>query len=283
MSDLDELTAADEYCQFLVRRHYENFVAVSGLVRGQQARDLARIYAYCRTTDDLGDEGPSGSRLERLQRWRDDVAALFAGSMPLHPVLVALRETVSRLRLPEAPFMDLIQANVQDQSVTAYESWPELRAYCMLSAAPVGRMVLPVFGIANAEAVALSDDVCVGLQLANHAQDVSRDGARGRCYLLQSELRVGGVVAATRGLCERARELLAAGVELETMAPYAYRVQLRLYRLGGLAIVAAIARQGFVTDVRRPHISNATKVLLLVRACCSSLFVLRHEKKLETA
>ena len=95
MSDLTQLESADEYCRFLARKHYENFVAVCGLVRGRQARDLMRIYAYCRTTDDLGDE--SGNRaIERLERWRDEVAGLFAGAEPVHPVLIALRETVSR-------------------------------------------------------------------------------------------------------------------------------------------------------------------------------------------
>lgn len=282
MSDLTQLESADEYCRFLARRHYENFVAVSGLVRGSQARDLMRLYAYCRTTDDLGDE--SGDRaLERLERWRDEVEALFAGAQPVHPVLVALAETVTRCRIAQQPFVDLIQANVLDQSVCAYESWPQLRAYCELSAAPVGRMVLPVFGLHGAKATSLSDAVCIGLQLANHAQDVARDATRGRCYLLQSDLRAGGITLAVRSMCERARELLASGVELEAMAPFAYRVQLTLYRLGGLAIVDAITRQGFTTDKHRPHVSKAAKAMLLLRACVSSVSENRAAKKLETA
>jgi squalene synthase HpnC len=282
VSDPTELELADEYCRALVRRHYENFVAVSVFVRGSQARDLMRIYAYCRTTDDLGDEG-TGDRLERLERWRDEVSRLFAGSMPLHPVLVALRETASRCGMGAQPFLDLIEANIRDQTVAAYESWPQLRDYCMLSAAPVGRMVLPVFGLHTSKAVALSDDVCIGLQLANHAQDVMRDAARGRCYLLQADLREGGSAFAVRSLCERARQLLASGVELEAMAPYAYRVQLMLYRLGGNAIVDAIARQNFTTDQHRPQVSKTAKLLMLLRACCSSVREERDAKNLETA
>lgn len=282
MNELTALTSADEYCRFLARRHYENFVVVCGLVRGQQARDLTRIYAYCRTTDDLGDE--SGDRaIERLDRWRDEVAGLFAGAEPVHPVLIALRETVTRCRIPQQPFLDLIQANVQDQQVAAYESWQQLRAYCELSAAPVGRMVLPVFGLMAPKAASLSDEVCIGLQLANHAQDVARDAARGRCYLLQSDLRAGGTALAVRSLCERARDLLACGVALEAMAPFGYRVQLMLYRLGGLAIVDAIAHQGFATDKHRPQVSKTAKALLLLRACVLSLRENRDAKKLEAA
>jgi squalene synthase HpnC len=282
VDDLAEIESANAYCRLLARRHYENFTVVSTLLRGQIALDLMRIYAYCRTTDDLGDES-GGSARERLERWRSEVDDLFAGKAPVHPVLVALRDTVSRCRLGPQPFVDLIAANVQDQHVVKYQSWPELLAYCELSAAPVGRMVLAAFGINGLRAQALSDDVCIGLQLANHAQDVARDSARGRCYLLQSDLRSGGTVFAVRALCDRARTLLASGIELEAMAPFMLRVQLALYRLGGLAIVNAIERIGYTTDVARPRVSKIVKFGLLLRACVSSLRNDRDARKLETA
>ena len=282
MDDLAEIESANAYCRLLARRHYENFTVVSMLLRGQIALDLMRFYAFCRTTDDLGDES-GGAALERLERWRSEVNDLFAGKAPVHPVLIALRETVARCRLGAQPFVDLIAANVQDQHVATYESWPELQAYCELSAAPVGRMVLAAFGMGSLRARALSDDVCIGLQLANHAQDVARDGARGRCYLLQSDLRSGGTTFAIRALCDRARTLLASGVELEAMAPFMLRVQLALYRLGGLAIARAIERTGYRTDVVRPRVSKAAKAGLLLRACLGSLREDRDARKLETA
>ena len=102
-----------------------------------------RFYAFCRTTDDLGDE--SGSRelaLTGLARWREETEAFFAGNEPVHPVLIALRDTVDRHGLDAQPFLDLIAANVQDQTVLSYQTWPALLGYCMLSAAPVGRVVL---------------------------------------------------------------------------------------------------------------------------------------------
>ena len=282
MDDLAEIESANAYCRILARRHYENFTVVSMLLRGQISLDLMRIYAFCRTTDDLGDESGDAA-LERLERWRSEVSDLFAGKAPVHPVLIALRETASRCRLGPQPFMDLIAANVQDQHVAAYESWPELQAYCELSAAPVGRMVLAVFCMTSPRARILSDDVCIGLQLANHAQDVARDAARGRCYLLQSDLRAGGTAFAVRALCDRARALLGSGVELEAMAPLMLRVQLALYRLGGLAIVSAIERVGYRTDVARPQVSKALKAGLLLRACLGSLREDRNARKLETA
>src|SRR5579863_851063 len=158
-----DLRAADAYCRVLTHGHYENFVVSFPGLRADLRTDLARFYAYCRTTDDLGDESGSFARV-RLRRWRDEVVAVFSGEPATHPVLVALSETIARRALPPAPFLDLIAANEQDQDVATYAAWPQLEQYCMLSAAPVGRIVLRLFDIEGTLATQLSDDVCIGLQ-----------------------------------------------------------------------------------------------------------------------
>lgn len=265
MSEYTELEAADAYCRLLARKHYENFLIVSGLPpKSRLRRDLMRVYAYCRTTDDFGDES-GGAALERLERWRGQVQALFKGELPVHPVLFALRDTIGVHNLQAAPFADLIEANVRDQHTARYETWPALREYCTYSAAPVGRMVLGVFGISNDHTMRLSDDVCIGLQLANFAQDVTWDTAKGRSYLVQEEVRRDGLTGAVRAHCERARALLASGVELERIAPRALRRQLSLYRLGGLAIVGAVERAAYRSDERRPRVPARQKLALLLR------------------
>lgn len=264
------LQAADAYCRLLTRRHYENFSVASRFVAPGLRRDLARIYAYCRTTDDLGDESVAGTALDRLARWRDEVTALLAGRAPIHPVLVALTETIQSHALPGAPFLDLIDANVADQRVSRYETWEELDAYCRLSAAPVGRMVLGVFGVRGERAQRLSDDVCIGLQLANHAQDVRRDAAIGRKYLVESDVASLGVAGATAAMVRRARALLASGEELERCVPRPLRLQLALYRMGGLAICNAIEALDYRTQEVRPSVSARTKVSLVLRAAVES-------------
>jgi phytoene/squalene synthetase len=179
---------------------------------------------------------------------------------------MALRETVCRHELAARPFLDLVAANVQDQEVAAYETWAELAAYCELSAAPVGRIVLRLFGVDEPDAERLSDDVCVGLQVADFAQDVSRDAAIGRRYLLAAEVETLGVAGAVRAHCERARRLLASGVLLERMASGRLRLQLSLYRLRGLAIVRAIERADYQTAGARPRVSAAARAGLVTRA-----------------
>jgi squalene synthase HpnC len=263
--------AADAYCRELVR-HYENFTVASRASPPALRRDLMRVYAYCRYTDDLGDEsGDRAVATRRLRRWRDEVRESFEYSERTHPVLVALADTAGRFKLEEQPFIDLIDANLQDQRIDRYEDWPALRAYCNRSAAPVGRIVLRLFGIDAPRAISLSDDVCIGLQLANFAQDVSVDSRLGRSYLLQEEVRAHGTDGAIRLMCERARTLLAAGRELEQLAPSRLRVQLALYRLGGEAILEAVAARKYHTAAQRPVVDRAARVRIAAAAISAGL------------
>jgi squalene synthase HpnC len=265
------LEAADAYCRRLVR-HYENFTVASRLSPKGLRRDLTRVYAFCRFTDDLGDEsGDRAVALRRLRRWLDETRESFDHDERTHPVLVALNDTVRRFHLDAQPFVDLIDANLQDQRVDTYEDWPALRGYCMHSAAPVGRIVLRLFDIRVPAAVPLSDDVCIGLQLANFAQDVSVDRRLGRTYLLQNEIRERGVEGATRSMCERARGLLASGVALEVLSPPRLRIQLALYRLGGAAILDAIAAAGYRTTSYRPAVDRAARVRIVAAALSAGI------------
>jgi squalene synthase HpnC len=260
------IQAADAYCRHLVR-HYENFTVASRLSPRSLRRDLMRVYAFCRFTDDLGDEsGDRAVAMRRLRRWRDETRESFDHDERTHPVLVALTDTVRRFGLEAQPFVDLIDANLQDQRIDTYDEWAALRGYCMLSAAPVGRIVLRLFDIRDPAAVSLSDDVCIGLQLANFAQDVSVDKRLGRTYLLQRDIRELGIDGATRSMCERARTLLASGVALEALAPPRLRVQLALYRLGGTAILDAIAGAGYRTVAQRPAVDRAARVRIIAAA-----------------
>lgn len=263
MADATELAQADAFCRYLTRHHYENFLVTSLFAPKAQRVHLRRLYAFCRITDDLGDE--NGALAEpRLNLWREDLARCFDGEVPAcHPALVALTVTIAACKLPREPFFDLIAANVQDQHVHEYEHWDDLLAYCHLSAAPVGRLVLRIFGYASPVLDALSDDVCIGLQLANFAQDVSRDRVKGRTYLVQEDIQHAGITGATRAMCERAGLLLDSGYELERRVPGRLRLQLALYRMGGQAILNAIAAHGFETAERRPRVAARAKAGML--------------------
>jgi phytoene/squalene synthetase len=160
------------------RARGENFPVASLLAPRAARPHLRAIYGFARLVDDVGDQA-AGDRDAPL----DELERELAGP-PRSEVVRRLRRTIAACSLPEEPFRRLIEANRIDQVKSRYESWDELREYCSYSADPVGRLVLGVYGRAGeAELVAMSDDVCTGLQLVNFLQDPPRETTLGRVSL----------------------------------------------------------------------------------------------------
>jgi len=163
------------YTTQLAKTHYENFTVVSWFLPRRLREPFRHVYAFCRWADDLGDEtGDPQRSLELLNWWQDELNACYAGR-PRHPVFVALKPTIDRFDIPQKPFDDLINAFVQDQTVTRFKTWEQVVDYCTRSADPVGRLVLYLCGYRDEERQRLSDATCTALQLANFWQDVRRD------------------------------------------------------------------------------------------------------------
>lgn len=271
--------AAHAACARLARSHYENFPVRGPLLRSAERRDLAAIYAFCRTTDDLGDEA-EGDRLALLAEWSRQLEDALAGRPdPGQPVLVALARTIRERRLAADPFRRIVEANRRDQLVGSYPDREALLEYCRHSATPVGRMVLGVAGAHGTDLAALSDATCIGLQLANFWQDLAGDRRRGRCYLPLADCARHGVdpdvelarpaaSAALRSLVADevawAREQLARGWPLAERLPVRWRPLVRAFTRGGWAICDAIAAGGHDTLSRRPALSPGARRRLLV-------------------
>src|SRR5436309_5578726 len=137
---------ARTYTRWLATSHYENFHVVSFLLPKRLHQDFYNVYSYCRWADDLGDEiGDTAESLRLLAWWRTELDAMYAGAAT-HPVFAALWPTVERYGIPREPFSDLLDAFVQDQTVTRYRNWDDLFGYCRNSANPVGRLVLYLCG-----------------------------------------------------------------------------------------------------------------------------------------
>ncbi len=265
------------YCERLAASHYENFTVVSWLFPKALRDSMYSIYAFCRETDDLGDEA-QGDRIALLDEWEGDLLRCFRGT-PGHPVMTALQQTVRRHAIPMEPFLKLIEANRMDQRVLRHSTYGDLVHYCDHSANPVGHMVLHVFGYDDAERQALSDATCTALQLANFWQDVRRDYAMGRIYLPQEDMERFGYTEQElsrnefnrrfRDLMEfqvdRARRLFHEGSGLVGLVNAELRLDLKLFTSGGLSILNAIKGQGYDVLTRRPVVSKSKKVLLAMR------------------
>jgi squalene synthase HpnC len=274
------LEEAQQYCRELAESHYENFHVASWFLPKRLRPHFHSIYAYCRISDDLGDEVQSQAQaLALLDVWQQQVDACYRGEAK-HPVFVALRETIRVCDIPKQPFDDLLTAFRQDQTVTRYASMNDLLGYCRNSANPVGRLVLYACGYRDAERFALSDDTCSALQLANFWQDVREDFGRGRIYIPQDAMTAAGVdesVIASGAATSPFRTLLgeqvvytramfARGAKLIGMVDRELAVDLDLFTRGGLEILRAIeARQCDVLSAR-PTISKPRKAMLLLHA-----------------
>jgi squalene synthase HpnC len=283
-------------------------VALRALPRRYRRRLMA-VYRFARFVDDIGDEPAAtaavaragggggqpgdllrdhGDRLRALDAVERDLGRAFdEGRTPAFPVIGELALVAAECGIPAEPLRMLIQANRQDQTVSRYATFADLLGYCELSANPVGRIVLHVFGAAAPERERLSDLVCTALQLAEHWQDVAEDFARGRVYLPQEDMAAFGCTerdlqpaptpppglrpAATAGyvapVClrelmrfetERAGRLLDEGAALTgTLRGWA-RLAVAGYVAGGRATLAAIAAAGARGHGRSAHTGGAS-------------------------
>jgi squalene synthase HpnC len=278
---------SQRYTRWLATHHYENFHVVSWLLPRKLHQDFYNLYAYCRWSDDLGDQIRDRSRaLQLLGAWEDELRLIYEkDGSPSHPVLIALAETIRAKEVPLEPLADLLKAFRRDQTVQRYATWDDVLDYCVYSANPVGRLVLYLCGYRDEERQRLSDCTCTALQLANFWQDVSLDLEKGRIYIPLSMLAAHGLteeeivgrhfdaryVALMKDLIERTRELFRAGFPLTRRVGGAIRADIELFSRGGIAILDAIEASGYNTLEHRPALAKAMKLKLLSQALGSRI------------
>ena len=263
----------------MTRSTRENFPVALRMLPARYRRHLMAVYGFARITDDIGDEAPPAERGGMLTALEDDLARLKDGQAQL-PVIRALEPTVRELGLPIQPFLDLIAANRQDQIVSRYPTFDDLVGYCRLSANPVGRIVLYVFGAFTPERAELSDKVCTALQLAEHWQDVAEDYQAGRIYLPGEDLERFGVTDADlagpptgsrlRELMTyetaRARRVLDEGAPLVGTLRGTARLAVAGYVAGGRAALASIVAAGYDVLTATPTPAHRRVAAELARA-----------------
>lgn len=271
--------------------HYENFPVASWLCPPALRPAVMALYHFARTADDLADEGQAtpAERLAQLATYRQALDGCLSGQPAdaWPAVFEPLARAVRQHALPANLLHDLISAFEQDVRHTAaghmYADTAELLAYCRLSANPVGRLLLHLYGVADAQALAQSDAICSALQLINFWQDLGEDLARQRHYLPADALtrhdlaltdfsahapapvqaRAQALVAA---LCADARQLMLKGAPLARRLPGRAGWELRLVVQGGLRILDKIAATGHRSWLQRPTLGRADVPLLIWRA-----------------
>ena len=291
------MAEAQAWCKALAESHYENFHVATYFLPKQLRPHFHSVYAYCRVSDDLGDEVADRSTATRLlTTWGQMLDECYdAPGQSRHPVFVALQPSIATCDLPRQPFHDLLHAFRQDQVKTRFADLLELEGYSRYSANPVGSLVLYTCGYSDPALHALSNKTCTALQLANFWQDVGEDlRERDRIYLPQDRMARHGVTEADllgaeesvgyramlRELVAETRAMLLQGAPLIDRVDRELAATLRLFTQGGLAILDAIQAIDYCTLSRRPEVSKAAKLRLLLGAGVGKLGLQRGSKGL---
>jgi len=278
---------ARAWCHDLATTHYENFHVATFFLPRRVRPHFESVYAFCRVSDDLGDEvADTNTALRLLQTWGNMLDECYDfPERSQHPVFIALRPTIEACDLPRSLFHDLIRAFMQDQIKTHYGTWDEAVEYSRYSANPVGRLVLMICGYRDERRALLSDKICTGLQLANFWQDCVRDSEIPRRYIPAeymerfnvAEGQIEGRVftpefgAMIRALVDRTRDMLHEGAPLSDTVDDELRVTLELFRKGGEAILDGIAAQNYDVLRGRPVVTRRKKLMLLLGALLGKL------------
>jgi squalene synthase HpnC len=285
--DRPTLEEARAWCHTLATTHYENFHVATFFLPKRLRPHFDSVYAFCRVSDDLGDEvADTTTALRLLQTWDRMLDQCYdAPHLSRHPVFIALHPTIEACDLPRSLFHDLLRAFIQDQIKTHYETWDEAVEYSRYSANPVGRLVLMICGYRDEQRALLSDKICTALQFANFWQDCVRDSDIPRRYIPAEYLRrfnvdeaqIAGRVftpefaAMMQSLVSRTRDMLAQGAPISRTVDPDLRVTLDLFRKGGEAILDGIAAQDYDVLRGRPVVTRRKKAALLLGALLGKL------------
>jgi squalene synthase HpnC len=273
----ERLARAHALCRRTALGHYENFPVGSWLLPARLRPAVHAVYAFARGADDFADEPEhAADRLERLDRWEAWLGRAAHGEAE-HPVFLALADTLRRHALPLQPFRDLLTAFRMDARGTRYRTWEDLLGYCRLSANPVGRLILRLFGYDDVRRDALSDALCTALQLTNFWQDLGIDLRRGRFYLPSEDLERFGIAegdllngsggAPLRDLLalevRRTRELFAAALALPHHLAPPLSWEVRAISAGGRRILDRLEAGGFDPLARRPRLGWGDRLAIV--------------------
>jgi 15-cis-phytoene synthase len=158
-------------------------------LRKRERDAIKTVYRFCRTTDDIVDNsGDVTSNIERLTKWRWELDRAIKGTSE-YASLNQLMEIAHRFNIPVRHFHELIRGVEMDLVKKRYETFDELREYCLLVASSVGLMCLEIFRPRNNKTREYAVNLGIALQLTNIIRDVAIDASFGRIYLPIEDLR----------------------------------------------------------------------------------------------
>ena len=191
------MTAQDgqRFCTALTKSSGSNFYYSFLFLPKERREAMYAVYAFCRDVDSIVDEPVSGSDPRKtLAARRAELAEVYRNS-PLQPaslpspIMACLAHHIVRFNIPQVYFDDIISGVEMDLSIHRYPTFEDLSIYCYRVASAVGLVCLRIFGALRPESEQYAINLGLAFQLTNILRDVSADGARGRIYLPQEDLK----------------------------------------------------------------------------------------------
>ena len=275
----------------LTRDHYENFPVASFLIPKNYRKEIAIVYWFARTADDIADEGEFSSnyRLEKLEQFEKQfLESIEKGSD--HPNFNLLSSVIKKNNLSTDYFTDLLSAFKQDVIKTRYNNYHEVLDYCKRTANPVGRILLGLFKVHDAEAIKCSDKICTALQLTNFYQDTLLDFTKGRIYYPQDELKMFSVTekmfelkennpnikALVKYNIERVQQLFDEGRDINNYLSGRFKYEIKWTISGGEKILSKIRKNDFNVFDYRPVLNKFDFIKLLIKSLFNGRFSKRN-------
>ncbi len=285
-----QLIEAYEQCKAVIDRHSSTFSTAFATLPLEDRQAVWAIYAFCRTVDDIVDEGdfPLDVRLTHLHRFKSQFIALLNGN-PDHtnPLWFALDDVFHRYSMDENVFFDMIKGQEMDLVFSQPATIEDLEKYCYHVAGTVGLMLLPILH-PNADPSIKNEVVSLGLamQLTNILRDVAEDAAMERIYLpvaWMKKYHVTNDMIQTNSpyqahckplfssIAERANAYYAKGLSIAYQFPPHSRPSLLLSGLLYQAILTKIIDQDYAVLQGRTYIDDKTKLRILHHVQASNL------------
>ena len=265
----------------LAKDHYENFPVASFLIPKKFRKDVAIVYWFARTADDLADEGNVSpeKRLNELNNFENEFLKSLKGES-INFNFNQLAKTINDKKLSVENFLDLLSAFKQDVVKKEYQNFDEVLDYCKRSANTVGRILLELFNVKEKEALIYSDKICSALQLTNFYQDTVIDIENGRNYYPQNEMQLLNVTNKMFELkennpniktllkhnVERTQALYDEGKNLLKYLRGRFKIEIKWTIAGGEKVLDKIRKNDYDVFAQRPKLDKMDFMSLFIKS-----------------
>lgn len=258
----------------MMAHHARSFAPAARLLARSDRLRVARLYAICRTVDDIADEVGGDVGRDRLQRVLISLESSQSGDDLATEAQTLFAGRSAGLRA----LSQLVATAAADTGPTQITDHAALDDYCMGVAGTVGVMMCALFDIDEKWHRAAAD-LGKAMQLTNICRDVAEDARAGRRYLPFSlcpfppaEIAAGAqdaIAAATLAmarLLDMADELYVAGATGLVALPFRLRLAVGTASALYAGIGSELRRRGYAPLAGRAVVPRGVKARLAMGA-----------------